>query len=153
LLSILKNDIIAIVGDDMRKKKIPNASKKRLAIFGTISVIIIFYFIFLFGNYIYNIYELKQEQKILEKNYNSLKETEKELRNEIEKLQDEDYIARYAREKYSYSKDGEYILKLNDEEKNNEIEESKLNIDYNYFIYAGGIILLIIIFHTIKKKK
>ena len=31
------------------------------------------------------------------------------------KLQDPDYIARYAREKYLYSKDGEFILKIPEE--------------------------------------
>ena len=80
------------------KKKIPKASKKRLAVFGTISVMIILYFIFLLGYYIYQIYQLKEEQKKLNDNYTELKANEKELRNEIERLQDSDYIARYARE-------------------------------------------------------
>ena len=31
---------------------------------------------------------------------------------DADKLQDPDYIARYAREKYSYSKDGEIILRI-----------------------------------------
>ena len=99
------------------KKKIPKASKKRLAVFGTISVMIILYFIFLLGYYIYQIYQLKEEQKKLNDNYTELKANEKELRNEIERLQDSDYIARYARENYSYSKNGEYILKLKSEDK------------------------------------
>lgn len=104
----------------MARKRIPKASKKRLVVFGTISVIIIFYFVFLLGYYIYTIYDLKKEQKNLSNNYSELKYNEKELRNEIEKLQDEDYIARYARENYSYSKDGEYILKISDKDKKEE---------------------------------
>ena len=40
-----------------------------------------------------------------------LKEEEK-LQSEITKLQDPEYIARYAREKYLYSKDGEIIIKI-----------------------------------------
>ena len=76
------------------KKRVPKASKKRLAVFGTISVVVIFYFLFLLGYYIYQICELKKEEKELSSNYTELKANEKELRNEIEKLQDSDYIAR-----------------------------------------------------------
>ena len=35
---------------------------------------------------------------------------------DVEKLEDPDYIARYAREKYMYSKDGEIILRLPEED-------------------------------------
>lgn len=136
------------------KKKIPKASKKRLAVFGTISVMIILYFIFLLGYYIYQIYQLKEEQKKLNDNYTELKANEKELRNEIERLQDSDYIARYARENYSYSKNGEYILKLKSEEKKEENKKSfEINIDYNYIVYAGVAILIIIIIHIVRKRK
>ena len=101
----------------MSKKKIPKASKKRLLVFGTLSIFIIVYFIFQLLFYTYRIYYLKREQYKLDKNYKVLKKDEKELRNEIDKLQDSDYIARYARENYSYSKNGEYIIKLNEEDK------------------------------------
>ena len=136
------------------KKKIPKASKKRLAVFGTISVMIILYFIFLLGYYIYQIYQLKEEQKKLNDNYTELKANEKELRNEIERLQDSDYIARYARENYSYSKNGEYILKQKSEDKKEENKKSfEINIDYNYIVYAGVAILIIIIIHIVRKRK
>ena len=136
------------------KKKIPKASKKRLAVFGTISVMIILYFIFLLGYYIYQIYQLKEEQKKLNDNYTELKANEKELRNEIERLQDSDYIAIYARENYSYSKNGEYILKLKSEDKKEENKKSfEINIDYNYIVYAGVAILIIIIIHIVRKRK
>ena len=39
-------------------------------------------------------------------------EEEETLKSEIVKLQDDEYIARYAREKYLYSKDGEIIIKI-----------------------------------------
>lgn len=135
------------------KKKIPKASKKRLIVFGTASLAIIVYFIFLLGFYIYEIYHLQQEKEELSNQYTELKSDEKELRNEIEKLQDSDYIARYARETYSYSKNGEYILKLKDKEQEKKENNSfELNIDYNYIIYGGGILLLAIIIHTIRKR-
>ena len=37
---------------------------------------------------------------------------EEELKSEINKLQDPEYVARYAREKYLYSKDDEIIIKI-----------------------------------------
>ena len=36
------------------------------------------------------------------------------LKSEVVKLQDPEYVARYAREKYLYTKDGETILKIVD---------------------------------------
>lgn len=135
------------------KKKPSKAFKKRLAVFGTISIIIIVYFIFSLGSYSLKVHKLKKEQQqnieIIEKKQLE----EKELRNEIEKLQDSDYIARYARENYSYSKNGEYILKLKDQDEEKEKSTFNINIDYNYIIYGGIIIIIIIIIHTIRKKK
>ena len=40
------------------------------------------------------------------------KEKEDELKATVTKLQDPDYVARYAREKYLYSKDGEIIIRI-----------------------------------------
>ena len=44
--------------------------------------------------------------------YDSLMEQEKQLKSDVNKLQDPDYVARYAREKYLYTKDGELIIKM-----------------------------------------
>ena len=44
--------------------------------------------------------------------YDSLMEQEKQLKSDVNKLQDPDYVARYAREKYLYTKEGELILKM-----------------------------------------
>ncbi len=62
------------------------------------------------------IYSKYQEKGELKKELASLKDKEEELESDVNKLQDSDYIARYAREKYYYSKDGEYILKIPDDE-------------------------------------
>lgn len=58
------------------------------------------------------IYDKYQERKELKKKLVVLKEKEEELKVDASKLQDPDYIARYAREKYAYSKDGEIILRI-----------------------------------------
>ncbi|MBQ8659306.1 MAG: septum formation initiator family protein [Bacilli bacterium] len=43
-----------------------------------------------------------------------LLEEEASLKSEVTKLHDPEYIARYAREKYMYTKDGETILRIID---------------------------------------
>ncbi len=54
----------------------------------------------------------KNEIVVLEQEYKELLKKEESLQSEITKLQDSDYVARYAREKYSYSLPGEVIIKL-----------------------------------------
>ena len=56
----------------------------------------------------------RDETEMLLKKKEELLEQEASLRSEVSKLQDPDYIARYAREKYLYSKDGEIIIRIPD---------------------------------------
>lgn len=56
--------------------------------------------------------EKKTEKKELTKKLEELKEEEKTLTDDVEKLKNPEYAARYAREKYLYSKTGEKILKI-----------------------------------------
>ena len=60
------------------------------------------------------IYSNKKETADLQEKYNLLLEEEASLRSEVVKLHDPDYVARYAREKFLYSKDGEKILRIVD---------------------------------------
>lgn len=46
--------------------------------------------------------------------YEELLEEEASLNSEVIKLQDPEYVARYAREKFMYTKNGELILKIVD---------------------------------------
>ena len=95
-----------------RKKRKAKKSVKRLLFLGLASIAIIIGTTYTIGKYWVEIYEKYQEKKQLEERLVSLKEKEKELKLDASKLQDPDYIARYAREKYSYSKDGEIILRI-----------------------------------------
>ena len=71
------------------------------------------YFIsFLEKFFTYN--EKKKEKKEYTTKLEKLKDKEDELNNTVTKLQDPDYVARYAREKYLYSKDGEIIIRIPD---------------------------------------
>ena len=89
--------------------------KRRMLFLGLTSIIVIVATTFTIGKYWVEIYDKYKEKKSLEKKYVSVKEKEAQLRVDADKLQDPDYIARYAREKYQYSKDGEFILKIPEE--------------------------------------
>lgn len=54
----------------------------------------------------------KKQIETLSVTYNDKLEEEEELNDEINKLQDPEYMAKYAREKYLYSKDDEIIIKI-----------------------------------------
>lgn len=62
------------------------------------------------GKYWVDIVSKYKENNELKNELILLKEKEAYLTVDVEKLQDPDYIARYAREKYLFSKDGEFIL-------------------------------------------
>ncbi len=53
-----------------------------------------------------------KEKAELTQKLESLKEEEQTLTDDVEKLKNPEYAARYAREKYLYSKNGEKILKI-----------------------------------------
>ena len=60
------------------------------------------------------IYTKNKEKKEFTIKLKNLKDKEDELSNTVTKLQNPDYVARYAREKYLYSKDGEIIIRIPD---------------------------------------
>ena len=64
------------------------------------------------GTTSYQLYTKSKEKKQFEKELAELKDKEDELKATVSKLQDPDYVARYAREKYLYSKDGEIIIRI-----------------------------------------
>lgn len=57
----------------------------------------------------------KTEVELKEK-YNQLLENEETLEDEVVKLQDPEYVAKYAREKYLFTKEGELIIGISEEE-------------------------------------
>lgn len=56
--------------------------------------------------------DMKKELKALKEEKISLLEQEKATQADIKRLSDPLYIARYAREKYFYSREGELILRI-----------------------------------------
>ena len=59
------------------------------------------------------IMENKSKITSLNKKYNNLLGEEEKLVSEVTKLQDDDYVLRYAKEKFLYSEDGEVIIRMN----------------------------------------
>lgn len=94
-----------------RKRK----SRRRVFMLGLTSIVIIVAVTFTIGKYWIEIFDKYREKSVLEKELTTLKEKEEELKVDADKLQNPDYIARYAREKYLYSKAGEFILQIPEE--------------------------------------
>ena len=95
-----------------RKRKL---KKKRL---GRIFFITVFclainaYIIYSVGSVFKEAYQMKKESKELTLKLENLKEEEDILKSEVNKLKDPVYVARYAREKFFYSGDNEYIIRM-----------------------------------------
>ena len=93
-------------------KKISNKAKFRV-IFLTLGCIITsVVFVSTLVSLDLQIKKTKDEIKELTVSYSYKLEEEENLKEEITRLQDPEYMAKYAREKYLYSKDNEIILKI-----------------------------------------
>ena len=96
------------------KHKVTKKERRRLTIF-------VLSFIFIIGFTCINIFpdwlkimKNKQEITLLQSSYEELLDTEEALKAEVQKLQDPDYVERYAKEKFLYTKDGEIIIRKTD---------------------------------------
>ena len=98
------------------KKQNKKKLRRRMFLLGFTSIFIIATVSITIGRYWITIFEKYQEKKDLDKQLVTLQEKEKELKLDAKKLQDSEYIARYAREKYLYSKEGEFIIKIPEDE-------------------------------------
>ena len=86
--------------------------KFRLLIFSTVffaSVSILGYNL---CNNLVKLQRLKSQKRELEKQIVYLIDEKENLESDVERLSDATYIARYAREKYLYSKSGEMIIRI-----------------------------------------
>lgn len=100
-------------------KKIKRKAKKqtfRFLIFGVTCIFIIGGILTSLTKVWIDIYAKYKEKEQLEEKILALKEEEEELTVDVERLQDPEYVARYLREKYFYSKNGEYIIRIPEEE-------------------------------------
>jgi len=90
-------------------------ARRRFFFLGIGSIVIIVGTTLSIGKYWVDIFDKYQEKNELNKELENLREKEEQLKVDADRLQNPDYVARYAREKYLYSKDGEYILQIPEE--------------------------------------
>lgn len=92
----------------MRTKK----EKKRIFFISFIIVGLVF----LLGFSVYKDFIIisnnKNQTTKLTKEYENLLDEKKSLTSQVTKMQDPDYLARYAKEKYLYSKEDEVIIRI-----------------------------------------
>lgn len=142
----------------MPKRRISKASKRRLTFFGTISLVAIIYFIISLIYNIYILYDLTLEKKALDNKYIELQAKAEELKIDIDKLNDPEYLADYARENYLYTQPDEYKLQIDEDieeikETSNQIEILSVSINKNYIILGLSIGMLLVFIYILSKGK
>jgi cell division protein DivIC len=100
-----------------KKKKVLKTNAIRATLVVPTCLILIALVIYTTVNYSLDIYGKYKEKEKYEQELTKLKEKEQKLMVDVEKLQDPEYVGRYLREKFLYSKKGEYIIKLPQEER------------------------------------
>lgn len=137
------------------RRRVSKQSKRRLMIFGVLSIVAIVYFFVTLFSYTYNYISLKNEERNLKNELVALQDEKANLKIEIEKLNDPEYVARYAKENFLYSADGEYVIKIENTEQEQVINNNNNKIIYITFISLLVILILIFIIkisHKSKKK-
>lgn len=93
----------------MKKTK---KEKKRLLVLSVSIFALLSFLVYSIISTCPSILENKSKIKELNKEYNELLSNEEKLLSEVTKLQDDEYVARYAKEKFMYSEDGEIIIRM-----------------------------------------
>lgn len=132
------------------KRRVSKQSKRRLLIFGVLSILAIGYFFVTLFSYTYNYISLRNEERNLKNELVALQDEKANLKIEIEKLNDPEYVARYAKENFLYSAEGEYVIKIETNEQNSVILD---NDSQTTSIISISLIFLFIILFIIKISK
>ena len=115
----------------MAKKKVSKGVKRRVTlVIGPISIGIFCLTLITILSYAYRINKLTNTKIELEERLAYLQESAENMSDEIIKLKDPEYIAKYARENYYYTKNGEYVLKIVEEK-----EEKTIKKDTPIYVY------------------
>ncbi|MBE6159162.1 MAG: hypothetical protein E7159_05000 [Firmicutes bacterium] len=99
----------------MSKKGLKKAKKRLMLEILVFLVLLVFLSFSMFKVWL-QIIDNKSNIVSLNEKYEKLLEEEKALKSDVNKLQDPDYVARYAREKYLYTRDGELIIRMPESE-------------------------------------
>ncbi len=95
-------------------KKVSRKTKFRVTFLSLALIIASVVFVSSTFSYVTQILKTKNEIDNLKLTYNEKLSDEEKLKDEINRLQDPEYMAKYAREKYLYSKKDEIIIKIED---------------------------------------
>lgn len=145
----------------MRKKRRLKVKVRTFLTF-VIAIVLFGYVSFSVINYGISKKKFEAEEKVLQAKLYELKDKETDLNQEISKLKDDDYLARYAREEYLYSKDGEYVIKIDEKTKESAIEtQSEIKVPEYVIILntlivgsiIAGLALITLKFKKVPKKK
>ncbi len=114
-----KNTNVSKKSNNINQKKNVNVAKKNKKQdsqrIGFLLVAVVLFIVVLISTVFSDILQIvdnNRQTEELGQRYVQLLEEEASLSSEVTKLQDPDYVARYAREKYMYTKDGEKILTI-----------------------------------------
>lgn len=136
-----------------KRKEISAQAKRRMLVFAPFCLFFMAYFAVSIVSYTYDVYRLQHEKSKLDLKYANLQEISEELKIEITKLHDPEYLARYAREQYLYSKEGELIIKIYETEKDEvELNEEK-QMDQMIIILSVVAVFLIFLYILIRGNK
>lgn len=95
----------------MKNRKSRKRTKRILLVF-IVCFAINFAILYNLGTMFLNVKEKKVENDLLVVELGELKEEGEALKVEVNKLKNPEYVAKYAREKFLYSKDNEYVIKI-----------------------------------------
>ena len=93
-------------------KKLKRKRVKRIILVTLLCLGINAYVLYSVGSILKDVHTMKNEDKELNVKLDDLKEEEAVLKSEVKKLKDPVYVAKYAREKFLYSGDNEYIIRM-----------------------------------------
>ena len=93
-------------------RKLTKKSKRRVLLISIVTITLISLILVNMFSVWKQLIIKRQEKVFYAEELKKLKEEEAYLKVEVEKLQDPDYVARYAREQYLYSKDGELNIRI-----------------------------------------
>ena len=94
--------------------KITKKAKRRLLIWSLLILVIGAYLSVFAYRYWTQILENNRNRDELEQRYQTLLNEERSLNVEVTRLQDPEFVARFARERFLYSREGERIIKIAD---------------------------------------
>ena len=95
----------------VKKRRIKKSKRHLLFLITVLLVLVVCVIGSVFKDWV-QIMDNKTEKVELLNRYSSLLEEEEQLKSDVNKLQDPEYVARYAREKYLYTKSGEIIIRI-----------------------------------------